>query len=345
MAAAREDKPKVGLLMGDPSGIGPELAAKVLADAHADDAVQLVVIGDERILQRHLNVLGLRLDLQVCERLSDFDFGQSGIPFLRAPVTAIDLDALPIGTANEIGGRYTMEALSLALDLAADQEIDAVAYAPMNKKAMNLAGWKYRDGIDFCTSHLSHEGTFSELNVLEGLWVARVTSHVPMKDVWKFLTTERIHAIIRLLHGSLAANGVQNPKIAVAGYNPHCGEGGLCGTEEADAIIPAIERANQDGMKTEGPISADIVYVEARDKGFDGIVTMYHDQCQIANKLLEFERGIAIHGGSPVPTVTTGHGTAYDIVGQGKANPIPLKRAITVAGNIARNSGMYAARG
>ena len=105
MATAREDKPKVGLLMGDPSGIGPELTAKVLADAHADDAVQLVVIGDERILQQHLDVLGLRLDLQVCERLSDFAFGQSAIPFLRAPVTAIDLDALPIGTANEIGGR------------------------------------------------------------------------------------------------------------------------------------------------------------------------------------------------------------------------------------------------
>ena len=106
MATAREDKPKVGLLMGDPSGIGPELAAKVLADAHADDAVQLVVIGDERILQRHLNVLGFRLDLQVCERLADFDFGQSAIPFLRVPVPAIDLDALPIGTASPENARH-----------------------------------------------------------------------------------------------------------------------------------------------------------------------------------------------------------------------------------------------
>ena len=340
----RAAKPKVGLLLGDPSGIGPELAAKVLADKDGYRSADLVVIGDERILQRNLNELGLRLDLQIRDDPSAFDFDSPAIPCLRAPVTEVDLAALPLGAANEIAGRYTMEVLSFALDLAVAKGIDAVAYAPMNKKAMNLAGWKYRDGIDFCTSYLSYGGPFSEFNVLEDLWVARVTSHVPMKRVSELLTVDNVHSIIGLLNGALVANGVESPHIAVAGYNPHCGEGGLCGTEEIDAIIPAIERCNSEGMHVEGPISADIIYVEARKNEVDGIVAMYHDQCQIANKLLEFERGIAIHGGSPVPTVTTAHGTAYDIVGKGLGNPNPMKRAISVAANIARNKDMYHVR-
>ncbi len=345
MSRSSLGKPKVGLLMGDPCGIGPELVAKVFSDEKRDPNVDLIVIGDKRILLHAIKQLDLNFNLQVRDELTEFDPEDPAIPFLSAPVTDVDLDTLPVGTANEIGGRYTMEVLSLALDLAAEGKIDAVAYAPMNKKAMNQAGWKYRDGIDFCTSHLQHEGTFSELNVLDGLWVARVTSHVPMRNVWQHLTTDRIHAIIELLHRSLSSIGIENPRIAVAGYNPHCGEGGLCGTEEVDAIIPAIERANADGIKVEGPFSADIVYVEARNKNFDGIVTMYHDQCQIANKLLEFERGIAIHGGSPVPTVTTGHGTAFDIVGQGKANHTPLVRAVSIAGMIANNDRMYTSCG
>ena len=338
-------KPRVGLLLGDPSGIGPELVAKALADEDRDRSIELIVIGDERILQRNSNALGLRLDLQVRNTISDFDFSAPAIPFLRAPVNEINLANLPVGAANEIGGRHTMEVLSFALDLAVAGQIDAVAYAPMNKKAMNLAGWKYRDGIDFCTSYLNYDGPFSELNVLEGLWVARVTSHVPMKRVSELLTSKRVGSIIALLNTTLVANGIEAPRIAVAGYNPHCGEGGLCGSEEIDAIIPAIGQATAAGLDVVGPISADIVYVEARKKNFDGIVTMYHDQCQIANKLLEFERGIAIHGGSPVPTVTTGHGTAYDIVGKGLANPKALKRAIAVAANIGRNRDMYLERG
>lgn len=336
MHDSSERKPKVGLLLGDPSGIGPELVAKVLADEDRDQSVDLIVIGDERILQRNLNELGLRLDLQIEDDLSSFNFDSAAVPFLRAPVTQVDLTTLPLGVANEIGGRHAMENLSFALDLTVAHKIDAVAYAPMNKKAMNMAGWKYRDGIDFCTSHLNYDGPFSELNVLEDLWVARVTSHVPMKRVSELLTADHIYDIVKLLNDALAANGVEAPKIVVAGYNPHCGEGGLCGTEEIDAIIPAIERANAAGLQVKGPVSADIVYMDARKNGFDGIVAMYHDQCQIANKLLEFDRGIAIHGGSPAPTVTTAHGTAYDIVGKGLANPTPLKRAISVAAKIAR---------
>jgi 4-hydroxythreonine-4-phosphate dehydrogenase len=162
-----------------------------------------------------------------------------------------------------------------------------------------------------------------------------------MRRVHEHLTVDRIHAIIDLLKRSLIAAGVETPRIAVAGYNPHCGEGGLCGTEEIESIIPAIERAQSDGTQVSGPISADIVYIKARAGEFDGIVTMYHDQCQIANKLLEFDRGISIHGGTPVPTVTTAHGTAFDIVGTGRGNTQPLARAVAIAAKIAGNRDLY----
>lgn len=333
--------PKVGVLLGDPCGIGPELVAKILADRLFDPDAEIILIGDERILAREMKRMGLRHELQVRDDLAAFDPANPATPFLSIPVTEIDLDSLPTGTANEIGGRYAMEVLSAALDLAVAKKIDAVAYAPMNKHAMNLAGWKYRDGIDFCTSHLGWDGPASELNVLDSLWVARVTSHVPMRNVWEHLTIDRIYSIITLLNNTLVAAGVESPRISVAGYNPHCGEGGLCGTEEIDAIIPAIERAKSEGMSVSGPVSADFVYVDARTKKFDGIVAMYHDQCQIANKLLDFDRGISIHGGTPVPTVTTAHGTAFDIVGTDRANPEALCRAITVAARVARNRKMY----
>ncbi len=334
-------KPTVGVLMGDPCGIGPELVAKVLADRSFDPDADMILIGDPSVLSRELDAMGLRHELQVRDDLSAFDTANPATRFLSVPVTEIDLDALPRGTANEIGGRYAMEVLSTALDMAVAKRIDAVAYAPMNKHAMNLAGWKYRDGIDFCTSHLGWDGPASELNVLDDLWVARVTSHVPMRNVWEHLTIDRIYSIIALLNNTLVASGVASPRITVAGYNPHCGEGGLCGTEEIDAIIPAIERAKSEGMSVSGPVSADFVYVDARAKGFDGIVAMYHDQCQIANKLLDFDRGISIHGGTPVPTVTTAHGTAFDIVGTDRANPEALCRAIGVAGKVAGNRKMY----
>lgn len=344
MSEGNESKPTVGVLLDDPSGIGPELVAKVVADAGRDWSADVIVIGDERILEHAADELGLRLDLQVRDDPAAFDHDDSSIPFLSAPVTEVDVDALPVGSANEIGGRYTMEVLTRGLDLAVAGQIDALAYAPMNKKAINLAGGDYRDGLDFCTSHLDYDGPVSELNVLDELWVARVTSHVPMRRVPKLLTTDRVYAIISLLNRTLIATGAEAPRIAVAGYNPHCGEGGLFGTEEIDVIEPAIERAQSEGMRVEGPVPADTIYVNARNEDIDDIVAMYHDQCQIANKLLEFERGIAIHGGSPVPTVTTAHGTAFDIVGEGSANPEPLARAISVAAKIANNRELYAGR-
>lgn len=340
MTQQHTHQPLVGLLMGDPCGVGPELVARVLADP-SRQPLRLVVIGDRRVLALGERRTGLLLQTQTCETLADIDPDDPAIPFLSLPVTDFDPQDFAVPAPNAVAGRYTMEVLHAALDLAVAGTIDAVAYGPMSKVAMNMAGWHFRDGIDVCTSHLAYTGIASELNLLDGLWVARVSSHVPYRAVLELMTTQRIHAVIALLHRAITAAGVDNPTIAVAGLNPHCGEDGLCGTEEIDAIAPAIALARRDGMRVVGPVPADIIYVEARKHRYDGIVAMYHDQCQIANKLLQFETGIAVHGGSPVPTVTVGHGTAYDIVGAGIAKPGALKRAIDIAATIGRNRGLY----
>lgn len=340
MSSHQQSKATVGLLMGDPCGVGPELVARVLAGPKLN-AGRIVVLGDPRVLELGEQRADVSVDIQVRDRLDDFDTGSPAIPFLRVSVTDFDIADFSVHKPTAPAGQYTMEVLAQALDMAAARKIDAVAYAPMSKIAMNQAGWKFRDGIDVCTTHLGYKGVASELNVMDDLWVARVTSHVPLKMVPELVTAERVHAVISLLQRAMVAAGIEDPTIAVSGLNPHCGEEGLCGTEEIEAVIPGIERAKSEGISVAGPVSGDVIFQEAKNKGYAGIVSMYHDQCQVANKLLVYETGIAVHGGSPVPTVTVGHGTAYDIVGTGKANPRALVRTIETAAMIGGNRGLY----
>lgn len=342
MNSMQQHKPLVGVLMGDPSGVGPELVSQVLAKPEAPTA-RRVIIGDPEVLALGDERAGLRSEVQVVETLQEVDADNPATPFLAVPVTPFSSSDFAERRPNVPAGRYTMEVLQQALDLGRSREIDAVSYAPMSKVAMNMAGWKFRDGIDVCTRHLGFTGVASEINVLDDLWVARVTSHVPIRAVPDLVSIDRVVAVIGLLHRAMTAAGIEAPRIAVAGLNPHCGENGLCGTEEIDAIIPAITRAQAEGIDAVGPVSPDTIYLEARRHGYAGIVAMYHDQCQVANKLLQFDTGIAVHGGSPVPTVTVGHGTAYDIVGKKMASPRALERAIDIAGNICRNRGLYEA--
>lgn len=330
----------VGLLMGDPSGVGPELVARVLAE-NKMKVGRVIVFGDPRVLRLGEERAGVQLNVQIREDIAEFNHDDPAVPCLKVPITDFDIDDFSVRAPNVPAGRYTMEVLRFALDAALARKIDAVAYGPMSKIAMNRAGWHFRDGIDVCTSHLGYKGVASELNVMDDLWVARVTSHVPLKVVPDLATKERIHAVISLLNRAMIASGITKPKIAVSGLNPHCGEDGLCGTEEIESVIPAIEQAKCDGIDVFGPISGDVIYTEARKNSYTGIVSMYHDQCQVANKLMLYETGIAVHGGSPVPTVTVGHGTAFDIVGTGKANPRGLIRAIETAAVIGSNRGLY----
>jgi 4-hydroxythreonine-4-phosphate dehydrogenase len=203
---------------------------------------------------------------------------------------------------------------------------------------MHLGGLRFEDELRFLAHELAHDGPFGELNVLDkpdSLWTTRVTSHVPLKDVAAHITEEAVLSAIRFADDTLRAAGRENPRIGVAALNPHAGDGGNFGREEIEIIGPATEQAQREGIAAEGPLPSDTIFVRARDGRFDIVVTMYHDQGQIAMKLLGFGRGVTVLGGLPVPVTTCGHGTAYDIAGQGIATAEALKNAFAICREMA----------
>jgi len=281
-------KPRIGLFTGDPSGIGPEVAAKLLADPETHVRAEIVPIGD------------------------------------AAP-------PCPPAQASRPAGEYTLGALRAGIVALQANTIDALVYAPLNKQAMKLAGLPHADELHFFAELLGHTGPVSEINVCERLWTARVTSHVPLRDVAGLLTVEKILEVGRLLHRTIAKSGIASPTIAVAGLNPHAGEGGMFGREEIDTIGPAVEQLRAEGCDATGPLPADTLFVAARRGDFHGVVTMYHDQGQIAMKLMGFEHGVTVAGGLPAIITTPAHGTAFDIAGKGVANAGAMREAFRIA--------------
>ena len=201
---------------------------------------------------------------------------------------------------------------------------------------MKMAGMKFPDELHFFADHLKVSSYLCEFNTLGDLWTSRISSHVPFRDVVSYVTRERILNAVSLLYDALRSAGFEHPRVAVAALNPHGGEGGACGREEIDIIAPAVSEANAQGYPAAGPFPADTIFLKARNGQYDGVVTMYHDQGQIAVKLLGFERGVTIQGGLPIPITTPAHGTAFDIAGQNKANVEATVQAFLIACRMAR---------
>jgi 4-hydroxythreonine-4-phosphate dehydrogenase len=225
--------------------------------------------------------------------------------------------------------------LDRCMDATLAGEVDAICFAPLNKHAMKIGGLRHEDELHHFAEHLGVTGYFCEFNTLGELWTSRISSHVPLKDVASYLSVERIEQAAELIYRSLLANGVAQPRIAVAAFNPHGGDGGLCGREEVDIIVPAVQRLQAREWPTEspfhGPFPADTIFLKAQAGEYQAIVTMYHDQGQIAIKLMGFSRGVTVQGGLPIPITTPAHGTAYDIAGQGKASVEATWQAFRIA--------------
>ena len=217
------------------------------------------------------------------------------------------------------------------MDAAQAGAIDAICFAPLNKHAMKLGGLKHEDELHHFAEYLGVPGYFCEFNTLDGLWTSRISSHVPLRDVPKYIDGGRIRAAATLIYRSLQANGMAEPRVAVAALNPHGGDGGTCGREEIDIIEPAVRALGAHGLPVRGPFPADTIFLKARDGELDAVVTMYHDQGQIAIKLMGFSRGVTVQGGLPIPITTPAHGTAYDIAGQGKADVNATANAFAIA--------------
>ncbi len=324
---------RLALLLGDPCGIGPEVAARVLAEATAIENgsapfgdVEIVVIGEPWVLEWGAMCAGVSLDLPRCSAPGDLARAAQGTLLLTGP--SFPPEAHTPGRVSKAAGRYVLQTLDYAAQLARSGAVDGICYASLNKQAMHAAGSRHEDELRYFAERLGVSGYVGEINTLDGLWTARVSSHIPLRVACERITANEILPAIRLLHHTVRSSGVPAPRIAVAGLNPHAGEGGLFGSEEIETIRPAVEAAQEEDIAAAGPFPPDTVFVRARRGEFDGVVTMYHDQGQIAMKLLGFERGVTVHGGLPTPITTPAHGTAFDIAGQGTANPQALKRAL-----------------
>jgi len=313
-------KPRIAMVLGDPAGIGPELVARLLAEPQARSAAEVLLIADREEFERGCGVAKVRIPEGEIE-LREWR-GAYGA-FTRAEATAN-------------GGRYSLDTLDAALEATSKGTTDAVVFGPLNKAALHRAGMRHADELHWFAERLGHRGPVCEFNVLDGLWTSRVTSHVALKEVAGLITQERVIEAIALIDRALRASGVAQPRIAVCGLNPHLGDGGAFGREELDIIGPAVERARQLGHPAAGPFSADTIFIKARDGAFDAVVTMYHDQGQIALKLMGFHRGVTVQGGLPIPITTPAHGTAFDIAGRGAADVGAMRRAFELACRMAK---------
>lgn len=327
--------PVVALTLGDPAGIGPELIARLLARTEAVRHANIVLVGDPWQWQDGQRIAGVQVATDPVGSLAAV---RGRADTTRPAFLAVDTVAsadVHRGQAEAPGGRSVLQVLDPCMDAALAGAIDAICFAPLNKQAMKLGGLKHEDELHHFAQYLGVQGYFCEFNTLGELWTARISSHVPLKDAAGYLSAERITQAAELIYHSLRANGVAAPQVAIAGFNPHNGEGGTCGREEIDIIEPAV-RALQardwpSASPFHGPFPADTIFLKAQAGEYQAIVTMYHDQGQIAIKLLGFSRGVTVQGGLPIPITTPAHGTAYDIAGQGKANVEATWQAFLIA--------------
>ena len=333
-------KPVIALAIGDPAGVGPELAAKLLNDHEILAAASLIVVGDRRVLQRGAADCGIELDIASADPDEAIMPGQKPV---LIDLGHLDPETIQRGVASEAGGRFALANFSTCLKLAAAGKAQAVCFTPFNKAAMRLSHASYDDEIGYTAELLDFHSPAREFNVLEGLWNARVTSHVPLSQVAGLITTPRVLSDILLTRASLREAGFESPRIAVAGLNPHAGDGGNFGHEDDEIIRPAVEQAKGQGVNVEGPFPPDTVFVRATKGAFDAVLTMYHDQGQIAMKLIGFDSGVTLLGGFPFPICTPAHGSAYDIAGKGIASLGASKAAVLLAAKMARKNMAQAA--
>ncbi len=323
-------KPRLAWVLGDPTGIGPELVAKSLGNAELLRACRPVVVGPawvfaegKRVARSSASVVQTgpgRLESVSPDAIPLVDVGWSS-------------QELPYGQVSAAAGALCIEMLRTAFDLARAKQVDGVVFAPLNKEALHKGGSAHRDELHLFAEWLG-DTYVSEINAAAGLFTTRVTSHVPLKEVAGLLTADKVVQAVQLLHRTLKEAG-EPPTVAVAAVNPHGGEHGLCGDEEQTIIAPAVAKAQAQGIPVVGPFPADTIFLRAKRGEFHGIVTMYHDQGQIATKLLGFDRGVTIQGGLSVVTTTPAHGTAFDIAGKGQATTGAFEQAVSIAARMA----------
>jgi 4-hydroxythreonine-4-phosphate dehydrogenase len=323
--------PVVTLTLGDPAGIGPELIARLLGQTDAAQHANIVLVGDPWLWADGQHTASVQVPTRAVTSLAEVRTRTDvQVPAWLAMDT-VKPEHVTRSQAQAPGGASVLTVLNACMDAAQRREIDAICFAPLNKHAMKQGGLQHEDELHHFAHYLGVKGYFCEFNTLGELWTSRVSSHIPLKDAASYLNEGRIKDATRLIYRSLQTAGVAQPRVAVAAFNPHGGDGGTCGREELDIIVPACQALRDEGVQVGGPFPADTIFLKARDGEYQAIVTMYHDQGQIAIKLMGFSKGVTVQGGLPIPITTPAHGTAYDIAGQGRADANATYNAFRIA--------------
>jgi len=333
------DKPIIGITMGDPASIGPEIAIKALLNQHIYDICRPLLVGDADVFNDIINRLNLDARINAINNVNDakFEFGNIDVFDLQN----VKLDKLVFGQVSAMAGNAAFGAVQKVIELAMAGKIDATVTGPINKKSINEAGHHFAGHTEIY-AHFTNTSKYAMLLVEDNLKVIHVSTHVSLRQACDLVKKERILEVIELLFDGLISLGETNRKIGIAGLNPHAGDSGLFGTEEAEEILPAVEEALLRGYDVEGPVPPDTLFSKAATGAYGGVVAMYHDQGHIPFKLSGFKwdaekkqmasvKGVNITLGLPIIRTSVDHGTAFEIAGKGIASADAMTLAIESA--------------
>jgi len=334
--SSRRALPRIGITMGDPAGIGPEVVLKAVAEEEVLAVCQPIIIGDAQLLAHNARTLDLQSGYEIVRR-------DECLPAHTSAPLIFHLDNIQghvePGIESGAAGKAAAGYIEAAVELCAAGEIDAIATAPINKRALFLGGYSFPGHTEFL-AHLTGIDDYAMGFVAANLRIVLISTHVPLSEAIRLVRRERFEKTIRLARHELRRWGIERPRIAVAALNPHGAEGGLFGIEEASEIMPAIEACRAiDDINVQGPFSADTVFLRAARGEFDAVVACYHDQAMIPVKCLSFGEAVNITLGLPFIRTSVDHGTAFDIAGKGIAEHSSMVAAIKLAAELSMKAG------
>lgn len=326
------EKPIIAVTMGDPAGIGPEIVAKSIADKATYDVARCIVIGDKKVMEKAIEIVGTDLKVNVVESPADGDYSYGVLNMID--LDNIDMSRFEYGKINAMCGQAAFDYIKKSIEITMDKQADAVATTPINKESLHAAEV---DFIGHTEIFGALTGTADPLTMFEtnGLRVFFLTRHKSLRDMLDDIKKDRIIDYVERCTDALIRLGVKEGTMAVAGLNPHSGEHGLFGWEEVKEIAPAVEELKERGFNVAGPVPADSVFHQAAQGRFNSVLSLYHDQGHIATKTLDFDRTISITNGMPILRTSVDHGTAFDIAGKGIAGAVSMEEAIRLAAKYA----------
>ena len=326
--------PRIGITMGDPAGIGPEVVLKAVAEEEIRRACIPVIIGDAQLLAHTARTLDLQSGYDIVRAEEPFPEHSEPVIYHLDNITGFIEPGIESGQAGKAAGGY----IEAAVELCAAGSIDAVATAPINKRALFLGGYSFPGHTEFF-AHLTGAEEYAMAFVAGNLRIVLLSTHVPLAEAIRLVERDRIVKRINLTNRELQRWGIEKPRIAVAALNPHGAEGGLFGVEEASEIMPAIDACRRDDINVQGPFSADTVFLRASRGEFDGVIACYHDQAMIPVKCLSFGEAVNVTLGLPFIRTSVDHGTAFDIAGKGLAEHSSMVAAIKLAAELSTRAG------